>query len=308
MTLTHRNFSSTFPSPAVLPEWAARLVRQARPTSVVLEQLGATLHLQQSSEFCLVRAVLPGAAALPPEEFQRRTKELYLAIRDALAGTTAPHPVRFWNCLPGIHAPTGPETDRYMTFNAGRFAAFERWFGGAKELGLAVPSASAVGHRQEDLVIHALACPKRGRAVCNPRQIAPYRYSRRFGPLPPCFARATVIDEPTPMILVGGTASIRGEESVHLEDLHRQAEETFENLACLVAHACAPKGDYVPAERSEWLKRFRSLRVYYPRAAVLPAIQSMVADAFSNLASAEFVMADLCRAELLIEIEGAAEV
>ena len=307
MTLTHRNFSSTFPSPAVLPEWAARLVRQARPTSVALENLGATLHLQQLSEVSLVRAVLPGAASLPPEEFQRRTTELYLAIRDALAETSAPHPVRFWNCLPGIHASTGLDTDRYMTFNAGRFAAFEKWFGGAKELGVAVPSASAVGHHQEELVIHALACPKRGRAVCNPRQIAPYRYSRRFGPLPPCFARATVIDEPTPMILVGGTASIRGEESVHLDDLHRQAEETFENLACLVAHASAPERAYVSSERSEWVKRFRSLRVYYPRSTDLPTIQSLVADAFTNLASAEFVGADLCRAELLIEIEGAAE-
>jgi len=254
-----------------------------------------------------VRGVVAGRATPATEEIQAPPDRALPAIRDALVETSAPHPVRFWNCLPGIHAPTGPDTDRYMTFNAGRFAAFEQWFGGAKELGVAVPSASAVGHHQEELVIHTLACPERGRAVCNPRQIAPYRYSRRFGPLPPCFARATVIDEPTPMILVGGTASIRGEESVHLDDLHRQAEETFENLACLVAHASAPERAYVSSERSEWLKRFRSLRVYYPRSTDLPTIQSLVADGFTNLASAEFVGADLCRAELLIEIEGAAE-
>ncbi|HEX5243191.1 MAG TPA: hypothetical protein VFW23_07980, partial [Tepidisphaeraceae bacterium] len=265
MTLTHRNFSSTFPSPAVLPEWAARLVPQSRPTSVALEQIGATLHLRQSSEFSVVRAVLPGAAQLPPDEFQRRTTELYLAIRGALVETSTPHPVRFWNCLPGIHVPTGSDTDRYMTFNSGRFAAFEQWFGSAKELSVAVPSASAVGHHQEELVIHALACPKRGRAVCNPRQIAPYRYSRRFGPLPPCFARATMIDKPTPMILVGGTASIRGEDSVHLGELAGQTHETFVNLACLVAHACDSKNVDASADLKPWLSRFRELRVYYVR-------------------------------------------
>ena len=70
--------------------------------------------------------------------------------------------------------------------------------------------------------------------MANPRQIAPYRYSKRFGPLPPCFARATVLPAEAGTarkILVGGTASIRGEESIYLDDIRLQTSETFHNLA-----------------------------------------------------------------------------
>ena len=44
-------------------------------------------------------------------------------------------PVRFWNYIPDIHCPCGrtPDgrpLDRYMVFNAGRYAACADWFGG----------------------------------------------------------------------------------------------------------------------------------------------------------------------------------
>src|SRR6185437_8033897 len=129
-------------------------------------------------ELCLARAHLPGAAKLSAEDFQQRTTELYLAILKAFADSDAPHPVRFWNYLPGIHAPTGSKVDRYMTFNAGRFAAFEQSFGGRDAVSRSIPSASAVGHHGQDLTIHALACATPGRPVANPRQVAPYHYSK----------------------------------------------------------------------------------------------------------------------------------
>ena len=57
-----------------------------------------------------------------------------------------------------------------------------------------------------------------------------YRYSRRFGPRPPCFARATVLHlgaaGDAPLVLVGGTASIRGEDSVHVGNVRGQVLET----------------------------------------------------------------------------------
>ena len=48
-------------------------------------------------------------------------------------------------------------------------------------------------------VIHCLAADRPGAAVNNPRQVAPYHYSQRFGPLPPCFS----LDSPT-----GRTATV----------------------------------------------------------------------------------------------------
>jgi chorismate lyase/3-hydroxybenzoate synthase len=92
---------------------------------------------------------------------------------------------------------------------------------------------------------------------------------------------------------------------MHIDSLHRQADETFENLAALVANACG--ANYLAQERSRWLARYRELRVYVVRAASLPTIGAMIAQAFPSLSRVEIVQADLCRSELLVEIEGVAE-
>jgi hypothetical protein len=139
--------------------------------------------------------------------------------------------------------------------------------------------------------------------VENPRQIPPYKYSRRFGPLPPCFARATIVtppDEKT-LILVGGTASIRGEDSVHLGNLAEQTHETLENLASLIQKIAGNRDDAASS-----LKRFDELRIYHPNLADRAALRAMIDPAFPNVRDIEYFQADLCRAELLVEIEGVA--
>jgi chorismate lyase/3-hydroxybenzoate synthase len=137
--------------------------------------------------------------------------------------------------------------------------------------------------------------------------VAPHRYSDRYGPLPPCFARATVLADRR-MILVGGTASIRGEESVHTASLSKQLSETLTNLASVVEAAHASVG-VAPArglDEAAWLGRYRELRVYYPRAEDAGAIERAVRRAFAKGCRIEMVRAGLCRAELLVEIEGVA--
>jgi chorismate lyase / 3-hydroxybenzoate synthase len=236
--------------------------------------------------FSLASVTIVDARSLGRAELHEATSSAYRRIEADLRARGTIHPVRLWNHIPGIHEPMGDGLDRYMVFNAGRYEALSEWFGGKETFDTRVASASGVGHRGRDLVIHCLASDRPGRAVDNPRQIAPYRYSRKYGPLPPCFARATVIES---LVLVGGTASIVGEASVHLDDLARQTEETLVNLAVFAA-----------------LDRYRDVRVYYPDPARLDELQGLLADAFPGAGEIEWVRADLCRAELLVEIEGVA--
>ena len=58
----------------------------------------------------------------------------------------------------------------------------------------------------------------------------------------------------------------------------------------------------------EPLSRFRELRVYYPRPTDLSVIRAELVDAFPHVSRIEYVRADLCRPELLVEIEGVAAV
>jgi hypothetical protein len=294
------------------PAWVVDLLAGGQSRTV--ESGNTTILVRESDEFSLVSVTMAESRRLAADQFQQRTAEAYGTIARELGNGPAPHPVRVWNHLPQIHAPSADGTDRYMAFNAGRFCAYTQWLGSAGDFDRTVPSASAVGHDGSDLVIHALGHRLPGRAIANPRQIAPYHYSKRFGPVPPCFARATVLPaDPrgTSRILVGGTASIRGEESVYLDDIRQQTAETFNNLAYLIRAA----GELSPqrvnglsaAEAIGLLGQFRTLRVYYLRETDRAYLEARVAETFAANCRVEFVQADLCRAELLVEIEGMAQ-
>jgi chorismate lyase/3-hydroxybenzoate synthase len=100
-------------------------------------------------------------------------------------------------------------------------------------------------------------------------------------------------------LLAGGTASIFGEDSVHVGDLRLQLGETFENLAALVT------GAFGPSDRP--LERYREVRVYYVHATDLPALREAVATVLPGVQRPEWMRVELCRGDLRVEIEGLAE-
>ena len=295
----------------VPPAWVARLVGDACFDEARVE--GSTVV--EADDFALVLTRVPGVVRLSSLDLQLQALKAYQSIGEALGAAQARHPVRFWNFIPHLHQRMGEGLDRYMVFNAGRFAAFTEWYGSSHEFGRRLPTASGVGHFGEDLLIWCLAAREPGIAVENPLQRPSYCYSARYGPLPPSFVRATAIAAPldlhasTRALLVGGTASIRDEGSVGIGSLHRQTAVTLQNLALVVKAACAP-ADHPPVgvngDVREWLARYRHLRVYHARPDDVADLQRLVAPRFPKVAEIEWVHAPLCRPELLVEIEGVA--
>jgi chorismate lyase/3-hydroxybenzoate synthase len=241
--------------------------------------------------------------------FQHRIVEAYQAVLEDLLSGPLSHLVRFWAFIPGIHDDLGAGLDRYMAFNAGRYGALAAHFGRATMFGRSVPTASAVGVKGDEFVLYGLAASGPGIPVENPRQVPAYQYSRRFGPMPPCFARATLLGgERESLLIVGGTASIVGEESRHIGQFEEQVRETLRNLASVVASASGRRVSEDPpaTELEPLLSTFRELRIYHPRAEDESAIASMVRASFPPSCRVELTQASLCRPELLIEIEGLA--
>jgi chorismate lyase/3-hydroxybenzoate synthase len=284
------------------PAWAVELVGGE---AISLRGGGDVVDVIDGGEFALASARLGGAAAMDAATLERRVTKLYDAVAARIRGLDARHPVRLWNHIPGIHARMDAGRDRYMVFNAGRYHAFEGWYGGPQAFEREVATASGVGHDGADLVVHCLAARRGGVAVDNPRQVLPHKYSKRFGPLPPCFARGTLLPA-RGLILVGGTASIRGEESLHLGSLAMQMRETLTNLAAVVESAHVRAGDETRRGEAGWLQTYQELRVYYPRAADAGPLAAMVRGAFAPSCRVEMRRAELCRAELVVEIEGVA--
>jgi len=89
-------------------------------------------------------------------------------------------------------------------------------------------------------------------------------------------------------LLIGGTASIVGEQSLHEGDVDAQLRETLRNIAALA--------------------RLVDLRVYAIDDDVARVVRCQLAPRCPNAQRIEIVRARMCRPELLLEIEALAEI
>lgn len=292
------------PCPLAVPAWVRDLLGGGaadEPGDSPETASGFRVRRRTGGNASLVSVTVPGARSLNDTQLRERTRGAYEVHRD-LAGE-AWHPVRVWNFIPGITepVPTSPGhegLDRYMAFNLGRHDAVGAWFG-HRDAGR-LPSATGVGHAGDDLVVHMLLLASPPVSIENPRQRPAFRYSERFGPKPPCFSRASLIEHAGDRtLLIAGTASILGEVSLHPGAIREQIDETFANLRALIGAAAGGDADAT--------RRFENVRAYSPD----PAHDGVIsAELESRLGGRPFeiVRADLCRAELLVEIEGTARV
>lgn len=312
--------------PLDLPDWVGSLFVDAAWREVASRERGGgsavtviRASVREAGEHRLVSICIRDAAAMGPLTLQRSTAQTYRFIRSVLAEGRVRHALRCWNFIPEIGSPVGGGLDRYMAFNAGRFAAYTEWYGEPGNFVDVVPTATGVGHHGHHLMIHVLAGSKPGVAVENPRQEHSYRYSELFGPMPPCFARGTIVQtghDQRPTLLVGGTASVRGEATMHVGDIAGQTEETLVNLSHLVDAAVRLEGNGDSSTTSRHgvpqdpLSRFTSLRIHVARPQHAREVMQRVQRRIPHLdaANCELVEADICRPELLVEIEGTADV
>ncbi|MFZ4574773.1 MAG: hypothetical protein ACOYN0_10280 [Phycisphaerales bacterium] len=276
------------------PRWVFDLVGAPLPGELI--RIGdrvceaGTAAIDDATFVCLR---LPGADALNAADLRLAVVEMYRLIFSTLEAERR-HPVRAWHAIPSIHQPMGDELDRYRVFNIGRFDAFVERFGDPSSFGRTLFAASAVGHGGDDLTISVLATRERGRPMENPLQTPAFGYSRAYGPRPPCFARATLARiAGAPKLLVSGTASIRGEDSTNPGSLESQTNETLENIGVLAAAFGEPYS----------LSGCDTARVYLPRPEDSPWIAEFLSARLPAAAEIECCHADVCRPELLVEIE-----
>ena len=194
------------------------------------------------------------------------------------------HLIRIWNHIAGLNDGDG-DAERYRRFCIGRHDAFAA-AGWPKQR---FPSASGVGMRGGALAVYALAADDAGVQVENPRQVSAYDYPREYGPRSPSFARATVA---AGLLLSAGTSSVVGHQTVHADDVEAQLDETLVNLDAVARAAGAPG-----------LAMFDRLKVYLRRRSDYPAVAARLERELPR-AQKLFLEADICRNDLLVEIEG----
>ena len=209
--------------------------------------------------------------------------------------------VRQWNYLEGMLAIRGNGHDGhqgYQDFNDVRTLAY-----GHTDFSRGYPAATGIGQAAGGVLLEFLAVDGSAEMtvmpLSNPRQTDAHHYSpgqlvgEALEGMPerstPKFERAKLVARAgTEMAFVSGTAAILGEKSVAPGDVAAQTKTTIENMRELLGK-----------------RRLTHLRGYVKHKGDIDAVRRICADAFGPI-PALFVRADICRNELLVELEGAA--
>lgn len=224
---------------------------------------------------------------------QQAAHAAYSELFAALEQAGFPGLLRVWNYLPRINA-IEDGVERYRQFNIGRQDAFAAC---GRELSGQVPAASALGVAHGALEIAFFATHGALDAIENPRQVSAYHYPSDYGPRSPTFSRATVARLPgQDLLFISGTASIVGHETVHGGDVAAQTRETLTNVGTVHREAARVASGVGAAADLCYL-------AYVRAAEDLSAVQAEIDATLGADAQVCYVQADVCRADLLVEIE-----
>ena len=147
-------------------------------------------------------------------------------------------------------------------------------------------------------------------AIDNPLQVSAHAYSQQVLINPdkaqhkttPKFERArhVISADSSQMLYISGTAAIRGEESCKA-DIEEQTALTMENIAKLADRETLQSYGVKEAAELE----YKMLRIYLKHNFNLEVVKNWFETYYPSTPKA-FLLADICREELLIEIEGIA--
>lgn len=244
-----------------------------------------------------------------------RSTHVFAAAADALAlrGFRYDQTIRTWLYLGDI---TGPEADtqRYKELNRARTDFYRdlKFGNGLLPDGWAspvYPASTGIGTEGKNLVLSLIAIETQRRDIRlipleNPVQTAACDYELRYGPQSPKFARAMGVVGPKYVAtFVSGTASITNSETRHLNDVERQTEQTLDNIAALIAPDNYAR--YGFAGCGSELSDLAIVRVYIKRQEDYQATRAICEKRLGEVPII-YAVADVCRPDLLVEIEGIA--
>lgn len=248
--------------------------------------------------FATERALIAGGH-LQATPLEQATLAAYRQIFEILRVSGHRHLIRIWNYLPEINRETDGD-ERYRHFNGARQRAFRA--SGHAVVGK-VPAACALGSPAgSPLSIYFLASREPPTMIENPRQMSAYHYPPKYGTASPSFSRACVLGRSGGTnLFISGTASIVGHESQHAGDVAAQTRETLANIEALLEEA-----NRVVGERRYALDALK-FKIYVRRAEDLPRVQQALARYVQPRAPLVYLNADVCRTDLLVEIEATGE-
>lgn len=220
--------------------------------------------------------------------------------------------IRQWNYIEKITALEPNGHQRYQDLNDARslFYQMDQWENG-------YPAATGIGTLWGGVMVDVDAlsltdCSSCIKKVDNPLQISAHAYSqcvllgekdeKLLKKTTPKFERAKAVwKENNGFVYISGTAAIRGEKSLHGVDVRKQTLITLENINDLIS------AENLQASGLSVTQNGRPVcfRIYVKRSEDMEEVDEVIKKQCPDI-PVIYIQADVCRSELLIEIEGLA--
>jgi enamine deaminase RidA (YjgF/YER057c/UK114 family) len=249
-----------------------------------------------------------------PDDTRRAAENAFELMKGLLEkeGMTLDNIVRQWNYIGDILAINGG-LQNYQVFNEVRNEYYSRY---RKSTGY--PAATGVGMKHGGVILDFCAVEPghsfRIMPVDNPNQVNAYNYSEQVlvgkknkdGQVKhaPQFERALLLADNDEVVLhISGTASIIGQKTMGKGDVAEQTIVTLENIKKLMDHERL--NQLIPGS-FPYHGKYSLFRVYIKKQEDIKIVRKICFEHFPQL-PASYIEADICRDDLLMEIEAEAE-
>jgi len=245
-----------------------------------------------------------------PDDTRKAAEHAFDMMVSLLAGEkmSMDNLVRQWNYIGNI-LDVKNGFQNYQIFNEVRSECYGRY----RKIE-SFPAATGVGMKHGGVILDFYAITSNGHLkvipVKNPNQVNPYEYSQKMlkGTTangmkikhPPQFERALLVSgSESTVLIISGTASIVGQETIGRGDVAEQTVVTIENINKLKDLNLISQ---IPGISNPEHDRFALLRVYIKMKEDFNTVKLICEDTFPGIPKV-YIEADICRDELLTEIE-----
>ena len=301
--ILEKNIPVTLVPQPILPDKGLAVeIYTLSPTETVSFNEGYGLIRSEDSSLIFIEGI---ASSDFSDSVYGQSSEVFSRLDNILSshGFSTDDIVRQWNYIGNItHHRDGKQN--YQEFNDARSAYYQKgsWKSG-------YPAATGIGASCEGIIVGCIAFKGKDciYPINNPLQIAAHEYSKQVLiddnvnaiKSTPKFERAKLIETGgRAYCFVSGTAAIRGEQSMDADSARFQTIQTIENIEYLVSkenlerHGCKP-----------YDLRLVNLRIYVKDKEDYKEVKAVVDEKYPDT-PAIYTIADVCRKELLVEIEG----
>jgi len=226
----------------------------------------------------------------------------------AQEGLSIHHIIRQWNYIENIAIVEDVEDapQNYQDFNDVRAHYYDQG-----DFKFGYPAATGIGQDTGGVIVGFIALSESKdinvRPIGNPGQIDAHKYSELVlegnseEKCTPKFERAKLVSIGSRNYMyVSGTASILGEKTMHAGDVEKQTLTTIENIRRLFSRE---NQEVLGLNFDVFEIQFSHLRVYVKNMEDIPAVEKICLKEL-NCKSSLFLESDVCREDLLVEIEG----